>query len=138
MTRKQLRQAGRTLAGQRPDLMRVENATQSGTPDVNGCWQGVEFWVELKKVPRPRNARTPVRVPHFTPQQRAWLKTRTRHGGRAFVLIQIGRAYFLHGPEDVDQIGNMTIHQHHQQARLAWSQKEKERWQAALQCLTTT
>lgn len=125
-TRKHLRRA---------DLMRVENSVCPGTPDVNGCYRGVEFWIELKKVPRPRRTTTPVRIPHFTPQQRAWIK---RRGRRAFVLLQVGRAYFLHGPEDVDALGGLTYDEHWQRARLAWSQKEKHRWQEVLKHLTTT
>ena len=33
-------------------LQRIETGmTGSGVPDVNGCYAGVEFWLELKDVP---------------------------------------------------------------------------------------
>jgi hypothetical protein len=54
---------------------RIESgATASGIPDVNGCFEGREIWVELKVV---RGNQIGLR-----PMQRAWLYTRASHGGR--------------------------------------------------------
>ncbi len=74
------------------DACRVENPCLPGTPDVNYVWG----WIELKQVDNwPVNSHIPLRVPHFTPQQRIWLERRVRRGGKAHVLIQVAREYIL-------------------------------------------
>ncbi len=75
------------------DAVAVENRVYPGTPDVNY----VEGWVELKWLPRwPKGSEeAPVRVKHFTPQQRVWLKRRWRKGGNAYLLLQAGRDWLL-------------------------------------------
>lgn len=83
------------------DSLTVENPTRPGTPDVNY----VEGWIELKWLrDLPVDPLTPVRVPHFTQQQRRWLERRRRHGGRAFVLIQCKREWLLLKGEDAARI----------------------------------
>ena len=32
----------------KPHLIRVESNTVNGIPDINGCWDSKEFWIELK------------------------------------------------------------------------------------------
>lgn len=74
------------------DPVRVENPAFPGTPDVNY----IEGWVELKQEDEwPKRERTPLRVDHFTPQQRVWLTRRCRAGGRAFMLIKVDRDWLL-------------------------------------------
>ena len=76
--------------------VRVENRVEAGTPDLNYCVEGIEGWGELKAVDRwPAGAWVPLRVPHFTKQQRFWLRRRIRYGGRAHVLIRVGRTYLV-------------------------------------------
>lgn len=70
----------------------VENGCGVGTPDVNCAWG----WIELKALPKaPVRETTPVRVPHFTPQQKIWLLKRDAAGGNACVLIMVGREWFM-------------------------------------------
>jgi hypothetical protein len=65
------------------DAVSVENPAYPGTPDV--CY--IEGWIELKQV----NHWTAgvLRIPHFTPQQRVWLRRRWRKGGEAYLLLQV-------------------------------------------------
>jgi len=78
------------------DLTRVENGVETGTPDVNGCYDAVEFWVELKfRETWPVRESTPVRFRHYTEDQRRWLRDRGKVGGRAWLLVQVGRCYML-------------------------------------------
>jgi hypothetical protein len=71
----------------------VENPTHPGTPDVNYTLG----WIELKWMKRWKNNahRSPVLIEHFTPQQRWWLRKRWEAGGKAFLMLQVGREYLL-------------------------------------------
>lgn len=74
------------------DPVRVENAAiGSGTPDVNYT----EGWIELKYAKRWPARGGPLRVEHFTPQQRAWLTSRCKAGGKAFLLLKVGESEWL-------------------------------------------
>jgi hypothetical protein len=75
------------LIGARLDPVRVENPIHPGTPDVN-LVNGA--WLELKAIASyPRRAATVVRIPHFTPQQRAWLLRRLQYGGRSYLVLHV-------------------------------------------------
>ena len=54
--------------------------TESGIPDFNGCYQAIEFWLEMKT------------TKHWTvkirPKQVGWILARSRHGGRVFIAIR--------------------------------------------------
>lgn len=81
------------------DLRRVENAIEGGTPDVEGCLDGSQFWIELKC--SRANLMGVVRF-KFRPAQVPWLKKRQDCGGRAFVLAQVddghrARRYLVNG-----------------------------------------
>lgn len=71
----------------------VENGmTHPGTPDVSYAGG----WIELKAMEHwPVRPTTPLRVPHFTPQQRIWLMRRYRAGGRVFLLLTVGNDWLL-------------------------------------------
>lgn len=73
------------------DAVAVENPAHPGTPDVE-CVGG---WIELKYLPAwpPRNGA--LRIPHFTRQQRIWLKRRWQAGGGAYLLLQVGTDWML-------------------------------------------
>lgn len=71
------------------DLRRVENVVERGTPDVEGCWEGRQFWIELKCVGFPRYVDERIGV-RFEPAQLPWLRRRARAGGACHVLVQVG------------------------------------------------
>lgn len=80
--------------------VRIENRVESGTPDVNGCFthdgKGVDAWIELKtRDSWPKRLTTPIKLPHFTDEQKKWLLARRRSGGRSFLFVRVGREYFL-------------------------------------------
>lgn len=80
------------------DLVRVENAVEAGTPDVNYCLHGGkgEGWIELKDADAwPARADTLLRLDHVTTVQREWWLRRRRAGGRCFVLLRVGYDYLL-------------------------------------------
>ena len=61
-------------------LVRIENKACPGVPDVNGCYDGVEFWIELKVIKG-----NSLRLSKF---QKAWIYERTKFGGKVFVLAR--------------------------------------------------
>lgn len=74
------------------DPYRIESTlTGAGIPDVNYS----HGWIELKYVDRwpPRGG--PLRIPHFTKEQRGWLIGRGVAGGRAFLLLKVGENEWL-------------------------------------------
>lgn len=103
------------------DPVRVENPAMPGTPDVNY----IEGWVELKQEDEwPKRESTPLRVPHFTPQQRVWLTRRVKSGGRAFMLIKVNRDWLLfRGDVAAKIVGHATRQQLIQLALRHWPGK---------------
>ncbi len=64
-----------------PTWQRIESGlTASGIPDLNGCLNGQEIWVELKKVVG--------RQVKLTPYQVGWLVRRSLAGGRTWILAR--------------------------------------------------
>ncbi len=57
----------------KPHLIRVESNTVNGIPDINGCWSGKEFWMELKS--------DKVGYPKLSKWQISWINKRIKHGG---------------------------------------------------------
>jgi hypothetical protein len=58
--------------------VRIENAATFGTPDVNCCYRGNEFWLELKV---EQGGKVIIR-----PTQLAWLAKRVTVGGAVFIF----------------------------------------------------
>lgn len=91
------------LVGDGLHMTRVENTLEEGFPDVEGCWDGGAFWIELKSVARPARETTRVLAPDdIRPKQPPWLTKRWCAGGNAFMLIQVGerskaRRYLIPG-----------------------------------------
>ena len=81
-------------------MSRIENMLEAGTPDVEGCYRGHSFWMELKSAKRPRFPQTPVRFP-TRDEQIEWLQCRVDTGGAASFLLSVntgngsGRCVYL-------------------------------------------
>lgn len=70
------------------DPVRIESHMSEGVPDVNYS-QG---WIELKYAKAwPKRPDTPLRIDHFTKEQRAWHLARRAAGGRTYVLVKVGK-----------------------------------------------
>jgi hypothetical protein len=54
--------------------------TQSGIPDLNGCWNGAEFWLECKK--------TKAWGVVVRPMQIAWLLRHCHAGGNCWLAVR--------------------------------------------------
>ncbi len=93
-------------------MTRVENSVSAGMTDVEGCYDGTQFWMELKCATRPKNANTKIK-PRFQPAQVPWIERRVRAGGQAFVLLQVGQGaassrYLIPGNEVAALARGMT------------------------------
>jgi hypothetical protein len=76
--------------------MRVENGSMPGTPDVNICQDGREFWVELKDVDDfPKRDTTPVFGREgLRPDQILWITQRVRAQGEVYILGRVKNETF--------------------------------------------
>lgn len=74
------------------DAVSVENSVGSGTPDVNY----IGGWLEIKNLHGFPTDPTKVVPVHLRPSQRAWLTKRRQMGGKAFVLIKVGKEWLLY------------------------------------------
>lgn len=99
----------------------VENPACPGTPDINT----VLGWIELKHVERaPKRKNTPVRLTHYTPQQRLWSRRRAGAGGLALMFLQVGQHYLLlNGTTAADYVGCRTLEELEEVAEFTWHKK---------------
>ncbi len=63
----------------------VENTSGPGTPDLNACLNGVEVWIELKIIIGVHKKKF---QKAFTYAQHNWLLSRSRAGGRTFLMAR--------------------------------------------------
>jgi len=100
----------------------VDNeAAHRGTPDVSYvgkyrqapcCLDKVEGWTELKQLPKWPKLGEPVKISHFTPQQRIWLRQRWEAGGASSLLLRVGSGrktewLLFDGPTAAEYIGKV-------------------------------
>lgn len=70
-------------------LVRVENSAGEGDPDVQGCWKGLSFELELKGCDRPINPATPLDI-EVRQAQVLWHRRRWNAGGKVWLFIRVG------------------------------------------------
>jgi len=65
-----------------PEILwtRIENRHGGGIPDLNGLYDGRDFWVELKI--------TTTNKVRLSPTQISWHYNRGLYGGRSFILVK--------------------------------------------------
>lgn len=88
------------------DARPVENPCDPGFPDV----EYIGGTLELKAVDAwPKRAGTPLRLEHYTQEQRIWQERRCARGGRCHVLLQVGREFLLfHAASAAIHLGNLS------------------------------
>lgn len=75
-------------------FQRIEGSFSGGLFDLNGCFNGVESWVEMKQVALPKTARGQLK-PEVKLGQPAWERLRRAAGGRTFIALMVGQAFYL-------------------------------------------
>lgn len=90
------------------DPVRIETGELGrGTPDINF----IDGWIESKVIAAwPKSPAGIVRVPHYTPQQRAWHMKRGSLRGQIWVVLQVGdqEHLVLHGLNAAEYLGSST------------------------------
>lgn len=114
------------LCAAKLDPVRVENPIHPGTPDVN---LADGRWLELKCLLNwPVRATSPVRIPHFTPQQRVWLYRRWRYApGSTLLLLEIrtgGQWLLFDGDVAAKIVGKSTTAEHRRGARAVLDERD--------------
>jgi len=104
-------------------MCRVENSVGLGYPDVEGCYNGCGFNVELKAVARPKRKTTKIKV-RFEEEQIPWLRKRWNVGGSCWVLLRVGsgrsaRHYLIPGIDAGLLQEGLTESQINHQSRIA-------------------
>lgn len=80
---------------------RVENTVGTGVPDVNGCKNGVEVWVELKEGVKLSSGIVRIKIRR---EQNAWLLRRHRAGGLVYLGIRVNKHNYILGGEWVGTV----------------------------------
>lgn len=101
------------------EAQRHEDRLQADIPDVSYSTTH-HGWIELKVADKPKRPSTPVRVDHFTAGQRNWLTRHGRRGGKCFILLQVGPAYFLFSWTSARVIGDLTLEGLAKEALAIW------------------
>lgn len=104
----------RTLQGKLRNVpqfifQRHEDKFSEGIPDTSFSGMGHNGWIELKFAAKwPVRATTPLRLPHYTPEQRIWLREHGEAGGRCWLFLQVGNEYLLFDWRASQQVGKAT------------------------------
>ena len=89
------------------DMQSHEDKYSVGVPDVSYGLEGMNGWIELKRVLKyPKKSQTVIQLPHFTGQQRNWLERRQEKGGNCWLLLQVEDDYFIFKGDRCDRVGN--------------------------------
>lgn len=70
-------------------MRRVENKVSEGDPDVDGCWDGKYFELELKGTNRPHDPSTILDI-EVRQSQVIWARRRWLAGGNIWVYVRVG------------------------------------------------
>jgi hypothetical protein len=82
----------------------IENKCERGTPDM----AYIGGWMELKWLRGWPAKGGPVAIPHYSNQQRLWLKKHWSLGGNAFLVLQVGKEWLVWAGCDAGIVGNLT------------------------------
>ena len=107
------------------DPVRIESPITPGNPDVNYTLG----WIELKYMPRWPIKGGPLRVDHYTPEQRKWALRRKKAGGRVYLLLKVGRDEWLlfDGAVAAQIIGKYDREQLYHATLARWERKPRTR-----------
>jgi hypothetical protein len=92
-------------------LQRHEDYLSVGIPDFSYDIEGMagSGWIEMKrKKSWPVRPTTPLRLKHFTKEQKAWLYKHGHFNKRCWLFLQVEQEYFLFDYKHCQEVGNLT------------------------------
>jgi len=95
----------------RDRVSRVENALETGMPDVNYCIDGFEGWIEIKYPVEPKRESTPLFGSNhkFSQDQLNWILAQRIAKGTVWLFLVTDKRYLLVHSSWADAINNMTL-----------------------------
>jgi len=101
---------------------RIENAVGIGVPDVYATMNsGRMVWIELKHVHYwPKKETTQLKIKHYTPQQRSFIRRHGKKGANVYILLQVERDYFLLTWQAALRIGEMVPNDYYNSDDIAY------------------
>lgn len=119
------------------DCCAIENEAGSGIPDLNVCYKGKDFWIEIKyREELPKRISTPALGKALRPSQRIWFKRRiAKEATNLFLFIRIDDELFLvhvFNEEILEAVEEANIHT--LQSMTCWHGfvRHKPDWEKAL------
>lgn len=79
------------------EATRHEDKFQKGIADISFCQCGIGGWMELKHVSDwPARETTPVRIPHYSIDQKEFLEKKGKCQGNSWLFIQVAGDFLLY------------------------------------------
>jgi hypothetical protein len=90
---------------------RIENIIVVGMPDINACFDGVEFWIELKSPKEPKRSTTPLFGSNhrLSQDQKNWFLRQRNARGKCYILIATDVHWLLIEGMCADRVNEMTV-----------------------------
>lgn len=90
---------------------RFENLVGVGNPDVNGCLDGSEFWIEVKAPKEPVRSSTSLFGSNhkLSQDQKNWIKRQLSAGGNAYIFVATDKRKMLVHGKHADAFNEMTV-----------------------------
>lgn len=99
----------------------IENALT--TPGIGDVFH-TKGTVELKILEKwPVRDETPLRIPHYTNEQRAWASDWVNGGGCYRLVVKVGREWFVFKTPASLEVGNLTRQEMYEKAHFHSKQK---------------
>jgi len=91
---------------------RIENLVGTGFPDTNCCFNGVEFWMEIKAPTEPKRPGTPLFGSNhkLSQDQKNWFLSQRNAAGLGFIYIETDKRRMLINGVHADRINESTVY----------------------------
>jgi hypothetical protein len=98
------------------DPHRIENALlDMGMPDIVLARNS---WIEAKYVKSyPAKESTPIRIPHYSDDQRRWAVRHEKAGGRVWLVLKVAKDWYFFRPPESLLVGELTRDELRQKAK---------------------